>query len=196
MGEGWINVHGKKQEVIEKFQETGLSRQSTEKLLALLTKEKNLICEDETYQMDPIKEKSDGKMLGLMLLEYNYFINIRVGTAFLLSVLIDNNIGFPITSGYLAARGMNRLIEKIDEYSGVKCILLEILRTPNKSAETSILNGFYGECCNNNLHCCFQNEGKCKCTVEKVENIMEQLTAIGILKKEDKTYCYDPLGIM
>ena len=65
MGEGWINVHGKKQEVIEKFQETGLSRQSTEKLLALLTKEKNLICEDETYQMDPIKEKSDGKMLGL-----------------------------------------------------------------------------------------------------------------------------------
>lgn len=196
MGEGWINVHGKKQEVLAELQEIGLSQQSAEKLLALLTKEKNLVCKDEIFQMDPIENKSDGKMLGLMILEYNYFINIRVGTAFLLSVLIDNNVGFPITSSYLAVRGMKRLIEKIDEYSGVKCILLEILRTPNKSAETSILDGFYGECCNNNLHCSFQNEGKCKCTVENVEKIMEQLVSIGILKKEDRTYYYDPLGIM
>lgn len=196
MREEWINVSGKKSEIIEKLQEAGLNQQSSEKLLSLLTKEKNIICEDETYQMEPYKEKSDTQMLGLMLMEYNYFINIRVATVFILSVLIDNNVGLPITSGYLAVRGLNRLVEKIDENTGVKCILLEILRSPDKMGKADILSNFCGECCNNNLKCCFQNEDKCLCTVEKTEKIMEQLTDIGILKKENSTYRYDPLGIM
>ncbi|MBD5469488.1 MAG: hypothetical protein HDR21_15290 [Lachnospiraceae bacterium] len=196
MGEEWINVCGKKSEIIERLQEVGLNQQGSEKLLSLLTKEKNIICEDETYQMEPYKEKSDGNMLGLMLMEYNYFINVRVGTVFLLSVLIDNSIGLPITSGYLAVRGMNRLVEKIDENTGVKCILLEILRSPNKSGKVNILSDFFGECCNNNLKCCFQNENRCMCTIDKVESIMEQLTDIGILKKDGEIYRYETLGIM
>ena len=126
MREEWINVYGKKSEIIEKLQEAGLNQQSSENLLSLLTKEKNIICDDETYKMEPYEEKSDSKMLGFMLKDYNYFINIRVGTVFLLSVLIDNSIGLPITSGYLAVKGLNRLVEKIDENTGVKCILLEI----------------------------------------------------------------------
>ena len=52
-----------------------------------------------------------------------------------------------------------------------------------------------GECCNNNLKCCFQNENKCMCTTEKVENIMEQLADMGILKKEGEMYHYNPIGI-
>lgn len=196
MREEWINVCGKKTEVIEKLQEIGLNQQNAEKILTLLTKERNIICEDETYQMESCKNESDSKMLSFMLLEYNYFINIRVGTIFLLSVLFDNSIGLPITSGYLAVRGMKRLVEKIDENSGVKCILLEILRSPNKMAKVDILNDFCGECCNNNLKCCFHNENKCMCTVEKVENIMKQLADMGILRKEGEMYRYDPLGIM
>lgn len=196
MKEEWINIYGKKSEIIEKLQEVGLDQQSSEKVLSLLAKEKNIICKDEIYKMEPYKEKSDGKVLGLMLMEYNYFINVRVGTIFLLSVLIDNSIGFPVTSGYLAVRGMNRLVEKIDENTGIKCILLEILRSPNKMGKVNILNDFRGECCNNNLKCCFQNENRCMCTIEKVENIMEQLADIGILKKEGEAYYYDPLGCM
>lgn len=196
MREEWIKVYGKKSEIIEKLQETGLNQQSSEKLLSLLTKEKNIICDDEIYNMEPYEEKTDSKMLGFMLKDYNYFINIRVGTVFLLSVLIDNSIGLPITSGYLTVRGLNRLVEKIDENTGVKCILLEILRLPNKMGTVDILSDFVGECCNNNLKCCFQNENRCMCTIEKVKNIMEQLADIGILKKEGKTYRYNPLGIL
>lgn len=40
MREEWINVSGKKSEIIEKLQEAGLNQQSSEKLLSLLTKEK------------------------------------------------------------------------------------------------------------------------------------------------------------
>lgn len=196
MREEWINVYGKKSEIIEKLQEAGLNQKSSEKLLSLLTKEKNIICDDEAYKMEPYEEKSDSKTLGFMFKDCNYFFNIRVGTVFLLSVLIDNSIGLPITSGYLAVRGLNRLVETIDENTGVKCILLEILRSPNKMGKADILSDFFGECCNNNLKCCFQNENRCLCTIEKVENIMEQLVDIGILKKEGDTYRYDPLGTL
>lgn len=196
MREEWINVYGKKSEIIEKLQEAGLNQKSSEKLLSLLTKEKNIICDDEAYKMEPYEEKSDSKTLGFMFKDCNYFFNIRVGTVFLLSVLIDNSIGLPITSGYLAVRGLNRLVVTIDENTGVKCILLEILRSPNKMGKADILSDFFGECCNNNLKCCFQNKNRCLCTIEKVENIMEQLVDIGILKKEGNTYRYDPLGIL
>ena len=196
MREEWINIYGKKTEIIKKLQEVGLSQQNSENILDLLTKESTLICEDETYQVEPCKEESDSKMLSFMLLEYNYFINIRVATVFLLSVLLDNSIRLPITSGYLAVRGLKRLVEKIDENSGVKCILIEILRSQNKTGKVDILNDFCGECCNNNLKCCFHNENKCMCTTEKVESIMEQLADMGILKKEGEIYRYDPLGIM
>ena len=93
MREEWINIYGKKSEIIEKIQEVGLNQKSSEKLLSFLMKEKNIICEDETYRMEPYMEKSDGKMLGLMIMEYNYFINIRVGTVFyclyLLIIVLD-----------------------------------------------------------------------------------------------------------
>ena len=196
MMEEWINISGKKSEIIEKLQEVWLNQQSSEKVFSLLTKEKNIICKDETFKMESCKEKSDGKVLGLMYMECDYFINVRVGTIFLLSVLIDNIIGLPVTSGYLAVRGMNRLLEKIDEYTGIKCILLEILRTPSKMGTVNILSDFRGECCNNNLKCRFQNENRCMCTIEKVETIMKQLEEIGILKKEGEAYCYVPLGNM
>lgn len=57
MKEEWINIYGKKSEIIEKLQEVGLDQQSSEKVLSLLTKEKNIICKDEIYKMEPYKKK-------------------------------------------------------------------------------------------------------------------------------------------
>jgi hypothetical protein len=125
---------------------------------------------------------------------YNYYINVRVGTVFLLSVLIDDKIGEPITAGYLTVRGLKQLVVKIDEDSGIKCILLELLRLPNKMGKEDILMDFKGECCNNNLKCHYRDENRCKCTNNDVKNIMERLVNIGILIKKDGLYYYDPLG--
>lgn len=194
MRDEWIDVYGKKTVVIEKLQEVGFSYQVSEKLIAFLTKEKNILCEDESYRMEICAKESDSKMLGLMIMDYNYYINIRVGTAFLLSLFIDNRIGLPVASGYLTVRGMNRLLEKIDETDGTKCILLEILRVPNKVGKDDILMDFKGECCNNYLKCQFRKDNRCICTSTNVKNIMEQLVDIGILKREGEMYYYSPLG--
>lgn len=196
MSDEWLKISGTESEIIKKLNEIGLSQQTSKKLLSFLTKEKNIICEDETYRIMPHHETPEGNIIGFMLMEYDYFLNIRVGTVFLLCVLIDNCIGLPITSGFFAIRGLNRLVEKIDENKGVKCILLEILRLPNKKADANILTRFCGECCNNDLDCCFRDDNHCMCTSENAEKIMQQLEEIGILKKEGNMYCYDALGIM
>ncbi len=194
MRDEWITARGKKSAIIEKLQEMGFSYQVSEKLITFLIKEKNILCEDESYRMEACEEESDSKMLGLMIMDYNYYLNIRVGTAFLLSLFIDNKIGLPVASGFLTIRGMNRLLEKIDENDGTKCILLEILRVPNKVSKEDILMDFKGECCNNFLKCHFRKDNKCVCTAVNVKSIMEQLVDIGILKKEGEMYHYSPLG--
>lgn len=194
MRDEWIDVYGKKSVVIEKLQEVGFSYQVSEKLITFLTKEKNILCEDESYRLEVCEKGADSRMLGLMIMDYNYYINIRVGTAFLLSLFVDNSIGLPVASGYLTVRGMNRLIEKIDETDGTKCILLEILRVPNKVCKDDILMDFKGECCNNYLKCQFRKDSRCICTAMNVKNIMEQLADMGILRKEGEIYRYSTLG--
>ena len=195
MRDEWISVCGKKTVVIEKLREVGFSDQVSEKLIDFLTKEKNILCEDELYRMEQIYPKgSDSKMLGFMIMDYNYYLNIRVGTAFLLSLFVDNKIGLPVASGYLTVRGMHRLLEKITETDGTKCILLEILRAPNKEGKEDILMDFKGECCNNYLECNFRKDNRCTCTAMNVKDIMEQLFDMGILKKEGGIYRYSTLG--
>lgn len=196
MNDNWIKIRGKKSEIIKNLQEVGFSQQVSEKLLLFLAKEKNILAEDEFCIMEESCEISSGKMLGLMLMDCTYYINIRVGTAFLLSLLIDNNIGMPIASTYLTARGVNRLIEKIDEHSGAKCILLEILRHPDKAVKEDVLSNFHGECCNNYLKCRFKKEYSCRCTNKEVLDILEHLVSAGIIRKEDEVYYYSPLGVL
>lgn len=191
-----VCICGKKAEIIEKFLEIGLSSNTSEKILDFLTREQNVLGEDETCEVHINTAQMNNGMMGFMTMDCNYYINARVGTIFLVSVLIDNHVGLPITSGYLTIRGMNRLVEKIDEETGTKCILLEILRTSEKSGKDDILTAFKGECCNNYLNCCFRDENRCKCTNIDVKEIMERLASAGILRRERTVFHYDPIGAL
>ena len=194
-------IRGKKREVIAAMREqAGLDETGAEKLLDFLERNPSVLDIDEKFEQNLYMEEAEGGSdaegfcLGLMIPEYNYYINIKVSTAFLLSVLIDEKIPFPVTSLYLTARGMNRPIQKIEEDSGMKCILLELLKLPGKTGRADILDKFKGECCNNHLSCRFRNEGKCHCTCGDAEGILERLAEMGILRKTEDTYRYDVIG--
>lgn len=120
-------IRGKKREVIAAMREqAGLAETGAEKLLDFLERNPSVLDIDEKFEQNLYMEEAEGGSdaegfcLGLMIPEYNYYINIKVSTAFLLSVLIDEKIPFPVTSLYLTARGMNRPIQKIEEDSGMK----------------------------------------------------------------------------
>ena len=154
----WIEVYGRKSLIYDEFQrKIGMDKNIVNRVLAFLEKEKNILHEDEAFLMTRCEdESSDSKMLSFMIMEYNYYINVRATTIFIVSLLIDNKIKLPVTSSIIAIKGMKRLVEKIEEDMGIKCILLEILRRPDKMANADILNGFRGECCNNDVVCNFR----------------------------------------
>lgn len=192
----WITIRGKKEEVVARLQEVGIPMETAKELIAFLMKEKNILSNNEVCEIERNFETGNGNVLGFLLMDCNYYLNIKVGTAFLLSLLIDNKIGLPVVSGGLTIRGMNRLIEKIDECSGMKCVLLELLRLPNKTAKEDILNDFNGECCNNHLECRFRNDGRCTCTTKDSKDILEQLADVGIVIKEGESYRYSSVGVL
>ena len=68
MRDEWISVCGKKTVVIEKLREVGFSDQVSEKLIDFLTKEKNILCEDELYRMEQIYPNARIYDHGLQLL--------------------------------------------------------------------------------------------------------------------------------
>lgn len=196
MNSEWITCSGKKDEIIKVLEEQmGFDKCAAEKILAFLSKEKSdILCSDEIFQMNRIPAESNERLLSLMIMEYNYYINIRASTIFLLSTLIDSQVHLPVVSLCMAIKGMKRLVEHIEEDSGMKCILLEILRQADKKGKDNLLEGFKGECCNNHLECRFQNDGQCRCTAKDTVCIMEKLKDIGILKKKGEVYQYDPIG--
>lgn len=196
MNNEWIHMQGNEYDILNVLQELiGLDRRGAARLLGFLERENStILCPDETYQVTKSVSGINDNMLGLMTMHNNYYINVRVSTIFLLSTLIDAKIKLPVTAGYLAAKGMKCMVEKIDEDSGMKCILLEILRLPDKAGSSDILENFKGECCNNHLSCSFRRDNKCQCTNQNVEHLMEKLENIGILKKKEDFYYYDSIG--
>lgn len=194
-------ISGKREEVIASLREqAGMDEAYAEKWLDFLESDPSVLGDDEKFEqslcMEEIEEGGDGGgfSLGLMMPKYNYYINIKAATVFLLSLIIDNKISFPAVSLGLAVRGMNRLVQKIEEDSGGKCILLELWRQPEKTGRADLLDRFKGECCNNHLSCRFRNEGECRCTCEDAAEILEKLADEGILIRKGDTYRYDMIG--
>ena len=194
-------ISGKREEVIASLREqAGMDEAYAEKWLDFLESDPSVLGDDEKFEqslcMEEIEEGGDGGgfSLGLMMPKYNYYINIKAATVFLLSLIIDNKISFPAVSLGLAVRGMNRLVQKIEEDSGEKCVLLELWRQPENTGRADLLDRIKGECCNNHLACRFRNEGECRCTCEDAAEILGKLADEGILIREGDTYRYDVIG--
>lgn len=193
----WIEIQGDKEQVIKLMQdEFGVNEKDAHKILYYLINEKNILCVDETIRLEKNERVASPDMLGLLIIDYNYYINVRVATVFVLSTLLDGKIQFPISSFGLAVQGMNKLIEKIDEWEGQKCILLELLRIPNKTGTMYLLDGLKKQCCNNHFKCKYKDQGNCKCTNNDVEEILKNLHKNGIVEKNDNEYKYSVFGLL
>ena len=184
-------VSGSEDEVYEKLQEElGIEKDVAHQIFAILKEEKDILWEDEVFKEEQgIKGHTNSNMLGLMIMERNYYINIKVITVILLVLLTNAKYGISIMPS-----GMNKPVVKIEEFSGMKCILLEILNTPNGIGKEDILDKLKNECGNNDLVCRFRSEWNCTCNHENVKEILEKLSNLGILVKQGEFYKYDPVG--
>lgn len=190
----WFKIEGDRKQIIDALANSlSISNDEAEKVFAALLKENTMLLDDETCNQ--VSHKGVG---GLSFVTRNceYFINIRVATIYMITSLIDSRIRIPATGLYMTVRGMKQMIARIDETTGERCIIIEILRSEGKKGDESLLDVFFGECCNNQLRCRYKKDGTCGCTHNDIHIIMERLFTKGILKKQNEEYYYSLVGTL
>lgn len=122
----------------------------------------------------------------------NVNINIKAVTVTILALLLDMDITKGLLSSFLALYGFNnKAFTKLDEFTGEKCLLIEICSKSNHKASISTFNDICEkECINNNLKCKYRVEGKCFMKIQDVVEKCNSLVERNVLKKEGDVYCY------
>lgn len=128
-----------------------------------------------------------------ILPRWNLNINLKASTIALIALILDIEVTNGIASFILAATGVDmRLITKLDEEMGEKCVLVEVYKKENHKAKSNILNQIYGkECINNDMNCKFRVQGICTIEQENVKEILDDLNNKNVLTKKNDFYKYN-----
>lgn len=121
------------------------------------------------------------------------YINLKASTIALFALLFDIKVTDGIANFVLAETGVNlRLIAKLDEAEGEKCVLLEVYRKENHQANPDIFKHVCGkECINNDMNCKYRSMGVCTMYQERVKEILDNLNDRNVLAKINEFYKFD-----
>lgn len=167
---------------------------------------KNILSDDEKIEMEFPNLLPD--LLSLFTVGYidslphsgwrhsfprSIYINLKASTIALIALLFDINVTNRIANFVLAAIGVNlRLIAKIDENIGEKCVMLEVYRKENHQADPDIFKQICGEeCINDDMNCKYRCNGVCTMAQEQVKNVFENLCNKNVLTKKNNSYKYN-----
>lgn len=121
------------------------------------------------------------------------YINLKASTIALLALLFDINVTDGIANFVLTATGANlRLIAKLDDAEGEKCVLLEVYRKEDHQANPDFFKQVCGkECINNDMNCKYRRNGVCTMDQERVKEILDNLSDKNVLTKRNDSYKYN-----
>lgn len=120
------------------------------------------------------------------------YINLKASTIALFAILLDIKVTDGIANFVLAETGVNlRLIAKLDEAEGEKCVLLEVYRKEDHQADPDIFKHVCGkECINNDMNCKYRHKEVCTMDQERVKEILDNLNEKNVLAKKNDFYKY------
>ena len=121
------------------------------------------------------------------------YINLKESTIALFVLLFDINVTDGIANFVLAETGVNlRLIAKLNDAEGEKCVLLEVYRKNDHQADPDIFRPVCGkECINNDMNCKYRCNGVCTMDQERVKEILDNLSDKNVLTKRNDGYKYN-----
>ena len=200
---GNVTFKGTQEEIIEQIMEVfaafdrvsnDADREYAELLLETLKKYQRFLGDDEIF-MTYREEDTGGKKL--ILEEKCLHINIRQASFFLLLKLLDKVLLLP-SGGIIQPGDALQIFQSepvmvfLQEIQGELCVLMETARCGRKGTDANLLirDNKRQECINNHYQCEYNQDGKCSCTPEKVNSILEHLCELGVLKKKFWKYYY------
>lgn len=176
--EGYVESEGTRSKIIESImQECGLDREYGEQCLSFIKKNQEILSGDEFFQYSRLEEHEVEGVSEFISEEGKYYISLKKSTIFLvvlyLECTIPNLKKLNKIPGFMGMPGIGKGYMKLDENQGYLCIMLELARNRKKGAGKDLLKKYNGECCNNHLHCRYNDNGLCRCDADCVEKICE-----------------------
>lgn len=181
----YIELEGERDNILLELSETVLlSKDDSKTVLQLLEQNMDMLSEDETFE----KVLFNKIGAGYTTANYRYYINIKATTILILIYLLDYKFTHGAAAALASIIGVKTgAIVKLQEENGEKCILKELMMQ-KKQGDKSVLKRFKGECCNNHYQCRYRSEGRCNCSKEQVESILDSFVTRNIAVKKGRKY--------
>lgn len=192
MGIKIFMIDGSKNDAILALQNQGIDKiEDAEKLLNYLIQNQDLLGDDETIEIE--YDTRHRPTMNLTLFDSSYYINLKVTTIVIIASLLDITLTKGFASAALSLFGVTSTsFAYIEESNGERCILKETLANNPRIGTSDILKKYHHKCCYPTSSCTFRDDEECKCTVNDIINIYEELCKKNIFRKsiEDKLYFY------
>lgn len=187
-----INVNGNENIIIEQFNHLGFYNENDiKKILEYISNHSQILDDTEFIKVENTFPKASQGMMGLMIMENEYYISLKYSTIMITALILDIVVTKGFAAAALAVLGIpNASLVEISEHLGEKCIIKETLTLSEKTGNKYLLEKFHGECCNNQFDCRFKEADKCKCKNADVNYIFEELADKGIFKKIGTNFKY------
>lgn len=120
---------GDKSVLCHRLMQQGIeSEEDANKIIEFLTNNREILSNSEKFEIDAEYPDMPHGMIGLMIAKYTYYVNIKVTTIALITLLLDINVTGGLAATLLSLGGASsRGIIKLNEFEGEKCIVKETL---------------------------------------------------------------------
>lgn len=153
-----------------------------------------------------IRNQNDICNKGILGLKYDnslisnrgkYYISIKKSSLVLLCFLLDVKIETGGLLTLLSALGLLAPgIQKLSDYEGERCIIVEIINRNDKTGKSSLLDKYSHFCNKPYMNCKFKQcndaQQSCTCTHQDTFEILQKLNKLNILKRTKEGFKYIP----
>lgn len=210
--EEYIDFDGTKKKIADELREMLCDHTQTEDrigpegwerfasgFIEILEKHYDTLSEEEDFEKNV--PRSCVARNGLVAADAEYYISIKRATCIFfllvaaryLSKDIDPLIS-ALISKYAAELTRDKegiLFYRPEEISGESCIILEAAGHRKEGIDKNFFAQYKGECINNQLRCRYDEDGRCSCQSDRVEEICKKFVKEKILKKSGNRYFYN-----
>lgn len=200
-----MKIEGTYDQIVEVFvRDVKLSESAADAVLAMIMDNPEVLDSVEIKHGNDVHQRG---VAGLLFGEDKYYISIKrtilplilmtipaahyVFTGIDPTTIVNQVISLmPVLATSFHSGVLEDRLVLLDEDNGEKCILLEMLKNHRERITAEIIKKQVGNNCEKEYHCGYKKNGRCTCSEEKIEKILDTLKNRNILKGGSAGYQY------
>lgn len=184
----YIHVQGNEDAITNELSEV-LSIDSVKKLLNHISEAQIYLDMDEKFEENFHFPSMPDAANGFVIPHTDYFINLKKATIVILAFIFDLKIQMGVLSTAFALAGFShQALVKLNKHNGEKCMVLEAIKSKDKSITIKSILRNNEQCPNKHLNCKYCIDNKCTIKEMEVSNLLSTLSIKNVFKMSDEKF--------